>query len=274
MPSCFIIMPITTREEALPLYRGDVDHFQHVLDHLFKPAIVAAGFDPIPPIAEGAEVIQARIITQLSEADLVLCDMSVLNPNVFFELGIRTALNKPTCMVRDHLHKTIPFDTAIVNCHSYDAHMEAWRLTTEIDCLAKHIIASGNNKEQNELWKYFGVATNAAMLTAQVTEDDKMSAILRELEGMRREQNDDRRPKSSDKAVSNAGRKSRSNRLLRTRILDVMEELDSDLTELATVLGFLPEDLGEFLDGKASFTPNFCEHIESRLDSFRLEKLF
>ena len=87
MSKCFIIMPITTPEATVPRYGGDADHFEHVLDHLFVPAVERAGYEPIPPIAEGSDLIHARIITNLDEADLVLCDMSCLNPNVFLSLG-------------------------------------------------------------------------------------------------------------------------------------------------------------------------------------------
>ena len=117
MPECFIIMPITTPEAMAPLYGGDKDHFQHVLDHLFKPAIEKAGLTPVPPAAEGSDVIHAEIIKNIEKADLVLCDMSCLNPNVFFELGIRTAVDKPVCMVKDELTPKVPFDTGIINHH-------------------------------------------------------------------------------------------------------------------------------------------------------------
>ena len=42
----------------------------------------------------GADLIHAQIVKNLQFADVVLCDVSTHNPNVFFELGIRTALNR------------------------------------------------------------------------------------------------------------------------------------------------------------------------------------
>ena len=45
MPTCFVIMPITTPHESMQLYGGDHDHFEHVLDHLFAPAIELANFE-------------------------------------------------------------------------------------------------------------------------------------------------------------------------------------------------------------------------------------
>jgi len=41
--TCFIVMPITTPESLYSNYNGDEDHFIHVMDCLFIPAIEAAG---------------------------------------------------------------------------------------------------------------------------------------------------------------------------------------------------------------------------------------
>ena len=62
MSTCFIIMPITTPEHLIPIYSDDSDHFDHVLNHLFIPAIEKAKFTPIAPVAKGADLIQAEII--------------------------------------------------------------------------------------------------------------------------------------------------------------------------------------------------------------------
>ncbi len=67
----------------------------------------------------GADLIHAEIIRKLEEADLVPCDRWTLNPNVFFELGIRTALDRPVALVRDDQTAILPFDTGILNTHTY-----------------------------------------------------------------------------------------------------------------------------------------------------------
>src|SRR4051812_30177287 len=116
---CFIISPITTPIAMVESYGGDPDHFMHVMEHLLKPAAAAAGFEPVLPIAEGSDLIHARIIRQLESCAMVLCDMSSLNVNVFFELGIRTAVDKPVCLVHDQKVERLPFDTGIINTHKY-----------------------------------------------------------------------------------------------------------------------------------------------------------
>ena len=124
--TCFIIMPITTPDSFVEIYRDGKDHFKHVLECLFIPAVEKAGFEAIPPIAKGSDLIHAEIIKNLETADLVLCDMSCLNPNVFFEFGIRTSLNKPVSVVKDELTVNVPFDTGILNNKEYDSKLDTW----------------------------------------------------------------------------------------------------------------------------------------------------
>ena len=52
--------------------------------------------------------------------------MSILNPNVFFEFGIRTALNKPVSLVVDDKNPDIPFDPSIIHHHKYNSALQNW----------------------------------------------------------------------------------------------------------------------------------------------------
>jgi hypothetical protein len=163
-PKCFIIMPITTPESALSTYGGDTEHFKHVLECLFLPAVKQAGFDAIPPNARGSDIIHGEIVKGLETADLVLCDTSCLNPNVFFELGVRTAVNKPVCLVKDKTTSTAPFDTAIIQHHPYSGELSPWKLAREVDDLCQHLKDTVTNSAgQNSLWKYFGLKTRAEL---------------------------------------------------------------------------------------------------------------
>ena len=182
MGTCFIIMPITTPEEFRQRFNGDESHFRHVLDHLFKPATEAAGFEPVSPVASGADLIHAEIVKQLESSELVLCDISCLNPNVFFELGIRTAVDKPVALVRDNFTSDIPFDTSIVNFHTYDASLAAWVLNTEIQDLAAHIRASSDRSSgRNPLWRYFGLTTRGAFRPEESPVEAKIDLMLQQL---------------------------------------------------------------------------------------------
>jgi hypothetical protein len=167
MPDCFILMPITTPNSQLAEYANDGDHFKHVQDYLFLPAIKKAGFNPVSPIAEGADIIHAEIIKNLEKADLVFCDISTSNPNVFFELGIRTALNKPVCIVKDNLTQKVPFDTTIINYHEYLSSLGTWNIQEQIDKLVAHIEKSYERSGGiNMMWKYFAPSSRGETITS------------------------------------------------------------------------------------------------------------
>lgn len=164
MPSkeCFIIMPITTPKSLIPIYRDDPDHFAHVLEELFIPAVQEAGFRATPPIVKGSDVIHSNIIHAIERADLVLCDLSSLNPNVLFEMGVRTALNKPLCLVKDDLLGDLPFDPGIVQCLEYDSSLASWVIKQEIAKLKQHIAETVDQSAgENPLWKTFGLMQRA-----------------------------------------------------------------------------------------------------------------
>lgn len=150
MPNCFIIMPITTPPAFHTDYDGDANHFIHVLEHLFMPAVTAAGFEPIKPIMQGGELIQAEIIRRLETADTVLCDISRHNANVFFELGVRTALDRPAFLVKDDKTEGYPFDTSVLNTYSYASDLSPWILQTQIERLAAHIRSSHGGIRRKE----------------------------------------------------------------------------------------------------------------------------
>jgi len=154
-------MPISVTEQYLNLYGKDELHFEHTYKHLFEKALHQANYKAIWPVSKGSEVIHSDIIKNLENADLVLCDISTLNPNVFFELGIRTALNKPVCLVKDTFTSKIPFDTHLINCHTYNASLDIWDLEEEIKKLVEHVNATPVGK--NALWDIFGFTNTGGM---------------------------------------------------------------------------------------------------------------
>ena len=160
--TCFIIMPITTPSAMKEKYDGEENHFKYVLEHLFVPAINRVDMKPIPPETKGSNVIHGDIIEKLVNADLVLCDMSGLNPNVFFELGIRTSLNKPVVLVTDDKTTNIPFDTMPIKYHTYASSLRSYNQSEEISSLIEHIKNTITiSKKKSPMWKYFGLSSTA-----------------------------------------------------------------------------------------------------------------
>lgn len=172
--TCFIAMPMTTRPEDAAAY-GDEDHWNHVMEHFFVPTIEKAGLTPVRPIARGSSMIHAGIIQNLENADMVLCDMSGHNPNVFFELGVRTSLDKPIAIVRDE-KTTIPFDLGGLNAHPYKSHLNLWELPEQMERLESHLQAAITTCDgRNPLWAQYGLTKRAETPTS---DEDGIGARL------------------------------------------------------------------------------------------------
>jgi hypothetical protein len=183
-PLCFAIMPITTPPEVLARYGDDPSHFIRVARHIFKPAVEAAGFEFRAPASTSSEIIQAEIIENLEKAELVLCDISQWNANVFFELGIRVALDRPVAMIKDSLTEKIPFDTAMLNCYTYDSSLDISRVEDQIPKLTTHI-NSAKHQTQNALWKFFGITQRAERPTPDDPVGAKLDLLLGEVTTIR-----------------------------------------------------------------------------------------
>lgn len=164
-PTCFVIMPISTPAPLVERYGGDTEHFVHVLDLLHGLAAGAAGFKVEGPAADGSQVIHERIVSCLQDADLVLCDLSSLNANVLFELGIRVAVNRPVALVHDEqtdLERV--FDVRVAQSHQYQSDLRAWNRDDQVNRLKAHLQATVEQSSgKNALWRTFGVRTEARL---------------------------------------------------------------------------------------------------------------
>ena len=112
--SCFVISPIG--EEGTKTRR----QADCVFDYIVKPALDGLDYR-LPERVDRSDKpvhITSEIITQLLEADLVVADLSSLNANVFYELGIRHAFKKPCILLSDWIDRP-PFDISGVNVIRY-----------------------------------------------------------------------------------------------------------------------------------------------------------
>jgi len=178
--TCFVVMPITVPTHLAERYGGRDDHFEKIYDTLIAPAVERAHLTPIGPARTSTENIQAAIINDLQGADLVLADLSALNPNVFLELGIRSALDEPVCLVSDG-HDPLPFDSSTLFTHRYDPR-PIYELNKEIERMATFISTTMTKSDgRNALWKFFGRASDvlpvAALNPADATLHQKIDRL-------------------------------------------------------------------------------------------------
>src|SRR3984893_16953940 len=91
MQQAFIIRPFGTKRDS----SGQEIDFDKVHKDLIGPALVQAelGGGTTGQIVEAGN-IREDMFALIIEADLIVCDITVHNANVFYELGIRHALRK------------------------------------------------------------------------------------------------------------------------------------------------------------------------------------
>ena len=98
------------------------EHMDNVYRTLIKTPLEREGFHVGRSDDPGAskiihEKIYDRIIQNLWDADYVIADLTVLNGNVYYELGIAHTLNKRTIQISQHLE--IPSDIKSQMVHRY-----------------------------------------------------------------------------------------------------------------------------------------------------------
>jgi hypothetical protein len=102
--TCFVICPIG--EENTPIRKRSDQIFKHVIEEVLsnhKYKGIRADKISTPGI------ITSQVIENLINCDLVIADLSGHNPNVFYELAIRHATQKPVIHFIERDEK-IPFD--------------------------------------------------------------------------------------------------------------------------------------------------------------------
>jgi hypothetical protein len=98
--TCFVIQPF------------DAGAFDKRYDDVFVPAITDAGLEPYRVDRDPAVVIPIEDIEGgIRKASICLADISIANPNVWFELGYAIAADKPVVIVCSHdPARRFPFD--------------------------------------------------------------------------------------------------------------------------------------------------------------------
>lgn len=133
--SCFVVMPF-----ALPLG----DHYRLI----YEPAISKAGLRPMR--ADDDIFATGKIIDQvwagIGSAKVLVAELTSRNPNVFYELGLAHALQKPVVLV-SATEEDVPFDVRHIRVIYYDVHDPFWGEKL-INKVAENILSALRNPEE------------------------------------------------------------------------------------------------------------------------------
>lgn len=120
-PICGIVMPISTID-------GCTEKHWEEVKGILTDAIESAGYEAnLVSNADDVGIIQKRIVQNLYDNDIVVCDVSCKNANVMFELGLRLAFDKPTIIVNDD-NTGYSFDTAPIEHLCYPRDLNYYKI--------------------------------------------------------------------------------------------------------------------------------------------------
>ena len=109
---CFVDMPFGRKSD---LASGVEIDFDQIYQTAIKPAIEAVGLEVLRGDEEASGgIIHAAMFARLLLAEYVVADLTLANPNVFYELGIRHAARPFTTVPIFATTHALPFDVALI----------------------------------------------------------------------------------------------------------------------------------------------------------------
>jgi tetratricopeptide (TPR) repeat protein len=117
---CFVVMPFGVK----PKNDGTngTYNFDKVYRVIIQRAISNVNMKPLrADETEGNRIVHADMFKDLRDRPVVLADLSLLNPNVMYELGIRHVMSSTgtVLMANEETVKKLPFDIALSRTISY-----------------------------------------------------------------------------------------------------------------------------------------------------------
>ena len=133
--TCFVMMPYAAPHGA---YYSKV----------YEPAIEKAGLTAVRADTDlfGTGKIMDQIWAGINSAKLLVAELTTRNPNVYYELGLAHALEKPVVLVSSN-EKDVPFDLQHIRVIYYDVTDPFWGQKL-LDKVAENILSAIKNPEE------------------------------------------------------------------------------------------------------------------------------
>ena len=110
---CFVVTPIGGKDTSIRR------HIEGIIDHAIIPALEGKYEVEVAHRKYEIGSINNRIINSIYAADLVVANLTTLNPNVMFELAIRYSFGKPAIVIAEQ-GTQLPFDIIDENTIFYE----------------------------------------------------------------------------------------------------------------------------------------------------------
>ena len=114
---CFVDMPFGKKTDLANATEID---FDRIYEAAIEPAIIAANLQPVRGDRERTGgIIHLPMFGRLLLSDFVIADLTLANPNVFYELGIRHTARPFTTITIFAATHALPFDVGMVRSIPY-----------------------------------------------------------------------------------------------------------------------------------------------------------
>ena len=185
---CGVVMPISAIGDCSAEHWAEVKEIfreavESISDYDFDFLLVSDQND--------VGIIQKRIVQNLYNCQIIICDVSCKNPNVMFELGMRLAFDKPTVIVKDDV-TDYSFDTSMIEHLEYPRDLRFKSIVKFKERLARKVVdtyqASLDDPEHSTFLKNFGSFTVAKLEQKVGTTDqvilDMMMDMAAQISGL------------------------------------------------------------------------------------------
>lgn len=178
---CGIIMPISAIDNCSEQHWIDVKN-------ILIDTIQSAGFEAnLVSNADDVGIIQKRIIQNIYDNPIIVCDVSGKNPNVMFELGMRLAFDKPVIIIKDNI-TSYSFDTSPIEHLTYPRDLRFNKIVELKKELKEKIIGTYQKSQSDPSYttflKNFGRFTVAKLATTEVSQNEFLMEEIQELKSL------------------------------------------------------------------------------------------
>jgi hypothetical protein len=143
---CFVVMPFGKK----PLPDGHTYDFDKVYRVIIQRAVQEAGMKALrADETVGSRLIHSDMFKDLRDRAVVLADLSLENPNVFYELGIRHVMAPSGTVLMCRKGTDLPFDVRLSRVVFYKFHGDEldWEEVEETIKTLKLALQNAQNKE-------------------------------------------------------------------------------------------------------------------------------
>lgn len=172
---CGMVMPLAAIDNC------SAEHWQEVYEIVSEAADDAGFAFSMVSQGTGSEVIHQRIVQNLHDCEMIVCDVSGKNPNVMLELGMRLTFNKPVVVIKDK-ETDFSFDTSPIEHLLYprSLHFQQIRkFKAELSEKITSLYEASLKSDYKSFLSNFGKYEVSSLETEQIPQ---MDAVMRKLE--------------------------------------------------------------------------------------------